>query len=245
MAFPNLLPTGCFGYKVVRDVKLTPLKYFNQRLLNYKQHFASNSDYIFFAQFVLQQLSLYSLINIAMKKSLGNVTAGMLASNLKQTVQSAIAANSGFTFMNTIKGSPAYWKCFQLEVLAMMRQFGCHTFFMTLSAADLHWDELVLIISKFHGSPMSDSDVKNLSYMQRCAILNSNPVFVARHFQYRVESFFVVLLFNAKVLGKITYYAIRIEFQFRGVAPIHSFIWVSEAPELSSVTTMNYITFVD
>ena len=35
-----------FGYSAEGEIKLSPSKYFNQRLLNYKQSFASNSDYI-------------------------------------------------------------------------------------------------------------------------------------------------------------------------------------------------------
>ena len=42
-----------FVSSVEREVKLTPSKYFNQRLLNYEQNFASNSDYILFAKSVL------------------------------------------------------------------------------------------------------------------------------------------------------------------------------------------------
>lgn len=34
-AFPYLLPKGKFGYKVGRPIQLSPVKYFNQRLLNY------------------------------------------------------------------------------------------------------------------------------------------------------------------------------------------------------------------
>lgn len=49
LAHPDLFRTGKFGYKVKRDLKLSPTKYFNQRLLNQKQHFASDSDYISYA----------------------------------------------------------------------------------------------------------------------------------------------------------------------------------------------------
>ena len=59
-AHPNLFLTGRFGYKSRRDVPLSPAKYFNQRLLNYTQKFASDSKYIFFANHILQQLHLYS-----------------------------------------------------------------------------------------------------------------------------------------------------------------------------------------
>lgn len=35
LAFPNIFPTGEFGYKVSREFPLSAVKYFNQRLLNF------------------------------------------------------------------------------------------------------------------------------------------------------------------------------------------------------------------
>ena len=40
VAFLYLFPRGKFGYKVERDIKLSPSKYFNRRLFDYKQLFA-------------------------------------------------------------------------------------------------------------------------------------------------------------------------------------------------------------
>ena len=37
LAFPYLFPTGKFGYKVKREIPLSPVKYFNQRLLSQMQ----------------------------------------------------------------------------------------------------------------------------------------------------------------------------------------------------------------
>ena len=42
--------------------------------------------------------------------------------------------------MNAIKGAPAYWKRFLYEVLAVVKQLGLPTFFMTLIFADLRWN---------------------------------------------------------------------------------------------------------
>jgi len=51
---------------------------------------------------------------------------------------------------------------------------------------------------------MADEEIENLSYNEKCSLLNLNPVIVAKHFQYRVESFFKeVLLSNANPIGKI------------------------------------------
>ena len=37
LAFPHIFSIGHFGYTVEREVKLSPLKYFNQPRLNYAQ----------------------------------------------------------------------------------------------------------------------------------------------------------------------------------------------------------------
>ena len=136
--------------------------------------------------------------------------------------------------MNQIKGTPAYWKIFQGEVLAMIRQLGCPTFFLTLSSAELHWNELIAILTQLNGSPLSEEQINNLSYHERCEILNQNPVFVARHFQYRVvEVFFTEILMSCGPLGKVKYYA-----------HAHSFVWILNPPILSKHNIANYIKFV-
>ena len=61
-----------------------------------------------------------------------NLTAGILSQNYTKTIKSLIV-NDEATFMNTLKGTPAYWKRFQIEVLAMIKQLGLPTFFITLS----------------------------------------------------------------------------------------------------------------
>ena len=75
-----------------------------------------------------------------------------------------------------------------------MEQLGCPTFFLTLSCADLRWNKLVEIISKLNSSGPTKENVEGLNYFERCNILNSNAVLLARHFQYRVEIFFKEIL---------------------------------------------------
>jgi len=120
LAHPHLFPTGQFGYKVDREIPLTPTKYFNQRLLNYTQKFASDSDYIFFANSVTQQLHLSSQINIAMKKVSGSdsLTAGMLSQNVYSISPVSIHLQSELMSTNDLppqfsqpkkKRSPLIW----------------------------------------------------------------------------------------------------------------------------------------
>ena len=89
LAFPHLFPTEKFGYNIQRKVKLSPVGYFNQQLLNYTQLFASEADYVFYALPVTQQLKLSSQINIALKTFYsGHVIAGMQSSNFVETFKS-------------------------------------------------------------------------------------------------------------------------------------------------------------
>lgn len=132
------------------------------------------------------------------------------------------------------------------EVIAMVKQLGKPTWFMTLSCADLRWPELFQIIAKTQGKNLTDEEVDALSYNERCSLLNLNPVIVAKHFQYRVETFFTeVLLSSANPIGKIVYYALRIEFQMRGSPHLHALIWTSDCPKLASETKESYIEYID
>lgn len=80
--------------------------------------------------------------------------------------------------------------------------------------------------------------------MERCTILNMNPVLVARNFQYRVEVFFKEIVLDGP-LGKVKYHVVRVEFQVRGSPHIHVFLWIVDAPVLSKENKEEYINFVD
>ena len=76
---PVLFAKGRFGYTADRDIKLSPVKYFNTRLLHYSGWFATNPEYLFFAQFIIEQNEVSDSINIALKKVNGqSITASQV-----------------------------------------------------------------------------------------------------------------------------------------------------------------------
>ena len=246
LAFPVLFPTGRFGYTVERAVNLSPTKYFNARLLHYSGRFAMNPEYLFFAQFIIEQKKVSDSINIALSKVHGqSLTASHLRSNI-QSLQNLICQNQAYLFLRQIPGTPPYWQKFMYEVVAMVKQLGIPTWFMTLSCADLRWPELFQIIARTQGLNLTEEKIEALSYSERCSMLNLNPVVVAKHFQYRVETFFKeILLTRANPIGKIVHYALRIEFQMRGSPHLHALIWTSDCPKLTHETKQDYIDFID
>ena len=234
LAFPVLFPKGRFGYTAERTVNLSPTKYFNAHLLHYTGRFAMNPEYLFFAQFIIEQKKVSDSINIALTKVHGqSLTASHLRSNA-QSLENLVYQDQAYLFLRQIPGTPPYWQRFMYEVVAMVKQLGIPTWFMTLSCADLRWPELFQIIGRTQGLNLTDEQIEALSYNERCSMLNLNPVVVAKHFQYRVETFFAeVLLSKVNPIGNIVHYALRIEFQMRGSPHLHALIWTSDCPKLT------------
>lgn len=73
---------------------------------------------------------------------------------------------------------------------------------MTLSSAGLRLNELISIISKLPNINLSDKDIEKISYNDIFKLFNSNPVLVARHFQYGVDVFFKQIVID-RTLSKM------------------------------------------
>ena len=132
------------------------------------------------------------------------------------------------------------------DILAMIKQLGPPTWWLTLSCADLRWKEIYKILSKLNGKELTDQEIDQMSYKERCEMLNSNPVVVAKHFQYRIERLFRdILLTENNPIGKTLYHAIRIEFQFRGSPHAHCFIWVKYCPSLTEDNLDIFVNYID
>jgi hypothetical protein len=117
--------------------------------------------------------------------------------------------------------------------MAMIRQLGIPTWFMTLTAADMKWPDIIQAIAEQYGEHLTDEQVAALSWQEKCKWLSRNPVTAARHFQHRLQTLFTEFLCSsAHPIGEIIDYVIRIEFQARGAPHAHIIIWIKDAPTL-------------
>ena len=98
--------------------------------------------------------------------------------------------------MSSVEKTPAYWTQFLYDILAMVKQLGIPTYFLTLSCADLRWEKLPCTINRLNNVELSEEELKNLIYQKRCNLLNNKPVLLARHFQYKVEVFFKEIILD-------------------------------------------------
>ena len=148
--------------------------------------------------------------------------------------------------MKNIRGSPPYYQRTFYDLLAMIRQLGTPTWFFTLSAADLKWPDMISTIAKQYGVHYSDKEIEALTFEQKSNWLRRNPVTAARHFHYRLNTFFQEFLKStANPLVEIVDYGIRIEFQARGSPHAHCVIWVKDAPKYGIDSDEDVCEFID
>jgi hypothetical protein len=220
-AFPCHFPDGHFGIAVERDAHLGMHQYFNVRLFSKDNRFAADPEYVFYALDFVEKKAIFQSTSIAFRKAAPSagttsVTAGMLRDETQR--QSIFRRDVGFRFLETLRGSPAYWNRTLRDLFAMLRQLGIPTWFCSFSAADRRWVEIPSSISQQQQQPIPDT----LSWTEHCRLINSNPVTACRMFE-RVRLFIEsVLKSPSHPIGEIEDYFIRSEFQSRGWPHIHA-----------------------
>ena len=128
----------------------------------------------------------------------------------------------------------------------MLRVLGIPTWFLTLSAADLHWPEMIQAVGIQLGKRFSKEDVLNMTWKEKSDYLKNNPVTGVRMFQNRVDSFLTEYVYSDQnPLGEVTDHVIKIEFQARGSPHAHCLLWVKGAPKINIDSDEAVCQFID
>ena len=251
LANPDKFPYGNGGFAdTERDTKLTLRKYVNAHLLDQDGHFAKDIEYIFAMQYAVEHKQVRDSISVALRQTRGrlqvsrNLHAGMLKN--PQHLQNLFKKDRAYTFLKNIRGSPPYWQKMFYELLSMIQTLGIPTWFLTLSAADMKWPEVIQSIAKQYGTIYTEQEVLELPWRLKSMWLRSNPVTPARMFQYRLDAFVLTFLkSSAQPIGEVVEYVIRIEFQARGSPHAHTLIWIKDAPKLGFADEADVKAFID
>ncbi|XP_078621306.1 uncharacterized protein LOC144887780 [Branchiostoma floridae x Branchiostoma japonicum] len=250
MANPSKYPFGRGGLLQERSTNITPRKYFNQRLLHQDGRFARDIEYLLTAQYTVEAKQVRDSIQISMRQTRGHtfqnktINAGLMKNT--DNVQAMLRTDMAFKFMRNIRGSPAYWNTVLLDLLAMVRQLGIPTWFLTLSAADMQWPEVIQSIAHQYGKTLTAEDIKNMPWEEKCSWLRYNPVTAARQFNHRLNVFFKEFIGGkANPIGELQDFMIRIEFQARGSPHAHTILWMKNAPKLNVNSDKDIIAFIN
>ncbi|CAM4956354.1 unnamed protein product [Rotaria socialis] len=207
LRFPKIY---CGKQRKIKDnVRLTYAKIAKSELRMFDRRCGRVSK-LFFTYKKLQTRKFSDAISINLRKTKNtkNVTVAQMLN--RDYVNGLIHTDDAFTFLRCDRSSPAFWEMKKKELLAMFRQLGCPTIFLTLSAAETKWSELIVILTQV-----------------------KDPVTCVHCFEHRLKCLWEILLapcgpFEGNGL-KDKY--IIVEFQFRGSPHIHLFIWLKNAPK--------------
>ena len=134
----------------------------------------------------------------------------------------------GYNVFETIRGTAPYFTHAKQKVMAIIRQLGLPTLFVTLSAAERHWDKLIrqLLEKEWHRGVTAE-EVAAQSPAQRRKMISRNMFDTNIHFHHRIR----ILFNNMKSPGIFQQWMtkdffFRIEFQQRGSVHVHSILWI-------------------
>ena len=88
-----------------REKKLTPAKFYAQRIMNENNMYAKDIDYVFMAQQHVEMDALEKQINMSMSHGSLEVT--------ESDGTKLVPSNDAFSIFQSIPGTPAYWKKFR------------------------------------------------------------------------------------------------------------------------------------
>ena len=107
MSNPDKCPYGRGCFSDQRPCKLTYKKYFNQRLLNVDGRFASDTDYLFTAQYIVEAKQILDDCNhFIWRQKPGSLTAGQAKD--QAFVSQCLQKDKAYRFMKNVRGSPPY-----------------------------------------------------------------------------------------------------------------------------------------
>ena len=249
LAFPTIF---CGQKRMENSDRLTPAYYSDickWELRCVDRRAALHVPNIFYKMKKLQTEQICNKVHLAIRryKTKGkHYSAGYI---LKDNMgESLIKLDEGYKIFRTIRNSPQYWENQKKEVFAMIRQLGLPTLFISLSANDLHWPELIIALGKLVDKKDYTEAVesKTLSWETRSRLVQSDPVTCVRHFDHRVSQFIDLVLKNPESpLGVLKDYFYRVEFQQRGSPHIHMLLWIANCPKYKKDTDSEVLDYID
>lgn len=179
-AYPKLFP---YGTADLNDDRLKDMKMANyiKHLMNYcDNRFASHLTFRFFVYNIWMRNTALQDGNVFVRNNpeFQNMTVAQLKEKISENEN--VMKQIMFQASN-LKGSKAYWRTRANELQDMVEQLGLPTIFLTLSAADGHWEDLYRLLT--------DTDVSLLTEGERRRLVQQNPHIVDSFFAHRVESF--------------------------------------------------------
>lgn len=187
LSFPTIF---CGKGRIQDDERVVPVSYANiakWELRSIDRRAAQSVPNLFFKLKKIQMKQITDKCNLALRKC---KTKGktFTANDVKnpEHVNSIVRHNEGFFVFRQLRNSPAYLETRKKDVFAMIRQLGLSTWFMSLSAADTRWTDLIRALGVLNdGKEYTDEQIDNMTWFQKSKLVQKDPITCTRYFDHR------------------------------------------------------------
>jgi len=95
----------------------------------------------------------------------------------RDRIKELLQHDDGYAVFKSLRSSPCYWKEQTKKLLAMIRQQGKPTFFITFSAAETKWKELIVMLKKIlKNEDVSEEDICSMEFNEIAELIRNDPV---------------------------------------------------------------------
>ena len=242
MAFPTLFPYGkgdptnrARQHGITLTESFKHLMKFAERLANgkFEWRFASHPRFPYWALNMKQRHQLLSQANIYLRQHPAD--ANMTMEELKEMVNSMSAnqmVNRLQRYVSKVQGTNQYWYQRLQELLSLIEQKGCPTFFFTFSAADSHWPDLQRLLQ----------NNEDATRTERAQAVIDNPHLTDWFFKRRLEEFIKHWL-NGAMDAEWFWY--RFEYQARGSIHAHGCAKLKNDPDIRLLRKKACLAFIE
>lgn len=135
--------------------------------------------------------------------------------------------NSLESIFAQLRGLAEFWATKRRDLRTMTQDLGAPTFFLTLSPAEYHWDEMAAFLIAMN------KDVPNIEKMRNGERCSFDPVMMCKFMHRRFRIFFEKVIKNKNgPLSEVIDFFWRIEYQARGLPHYHMVLWVKDAHKI-------------
>ena len=248
LCFPTIF---CGQTPPSRDERLVPVHYSDivkWELRSVDRRAAQSVPNIFFKHKKLQMKQISDKVNLAVrrcKKRGKKITAAEARDS--NYLDKLVNLDEGYYIFRQLRNSPAYLETRKKDIFAMIRQLSLPTWFMSLSAADTRWTDMLKMLAKLNdGIEYSEKELEHLTWQEKTKLVQKDPVTCSRYFDHRVQEFLnTVLKSSCEPIGKLLDFFYRVEFQQRGSPHIHMLVWIENASTLETHSEEEIVQFVD
>ena len=186
LCFPTIF---CGQTPPSRDERLVPVHYSDivkWELRSVDRRAAQSVPNIFFKHRKLQMKQISDKVNLAVrrcKKRGPKITAAEARDS--NYLNKLVNLDEGYYIFRQLRNSPAYLETRKKDIFAMIRQLSLPTWFMSLSAADTRWTDLLKMLAKLNdGIEYSEKELEHLTWQEKTKLVQKDPVTCSRYFDH-------------------------------------------------------------